>query len=223
MAKKVQSSIVYMQTGALGAAKVITGITNANPAVVSCTAHGFQNGDLIVITGVVGMEEVNNRAFVISGTTDSPLVPNAFTLKDIDSTNYGTYESSSPSLGTAQKATTTAIGEVRGIPNLGGSTPNSIDVTHLRSVRQETLAGMPGQDAASFEVWFDPNTAGHLALVRANEDLADRAFMITQPSSWKLGLYAQVSGLSVAGGDVNSAYSATVTLAQRGAGAWSTI
>ena len=72
-------------------------------------------------------------------------------------------------------------------------------------------------------MWFDPSTANHLNLVRANEDLDDRAFLITQPDSWKLSLYAQVSGLSVAGGDVNAAYSATVTLAQRGAGAWSTI
>jgi hypothetical protein len=223
MAKKVQSTIVYMQTGALSAAKTITAITKANPAVVSCAAHGFSNGDVIVITGVLGMEEVNNRAFVIDDTTDSPLLPNQFALKDIDSTNYGTFEDASPQVAQAQEATMSAIGEVRGVPSLGGSTPNDIDVTHLRSIRQERLAGIPGQENASFELWFDPSTANHLSLVRANEDLADRAFLVTQPVSWNLALYAQVSGLSVAGGDVNAAYSATVTLAQRGAGAWSTI
>jgi hypothetical protein len=39
----------------------IIGITNANPATVTSTAHGLTNGQWVVITGIGGMHQVNNR------------------------------------------------------------------------------------------------------------------------------------------------------------------
>jgi uncharacterized protein (TIGR02217 family) len=66
--------------------KNITGITKANPAVVTAAAHGFTNGKVIYITGVSGMTQVNNLAFTVAGATT-----NTFELSGIDSTNYGTY------------------------------------------------------------------------------------------------------------------------------------
>lgn len=66
----------------------ITGITQANPAVVTATAHGFRNGDLVTITNVVGMTEVNDTEFAIN-----VLTPNTFELRGIDSTGYTAYAS----------------------------------------------------------------------------------------------------------------------------------
>lgn len=51
------------------ASKTITGITQANPGVVTATAHGYSNGDLIWLDGVGGMTQVNNLAFTIAGVT----------------------------------------------------------------------------------------------------------------------------------------------------------
>jgi len=223
MAKKTAGTIVYIQTGALAAVKVITGISKANPAVVTCPTHGYSNGDIVKITGVIGMQQVNNRCFVVDGATDSPLTPNSFKLKGVDSSNYTTFSTNSPGTGHAQKVTTTAVGEVRDIPEMGGTEPNEFDVSHLQSVAEEKLAGLPRQSNISFNIWFDPNTAGHTLLLRANEDLEDRCFLITQPTTWKMSFVAQVGGVKVSGGDVNSAYSASVSLLPRAAGAWSTI
>jgi hypothetical protein len=66
----------------------ITNITQDNPAVVTSAGHGFSNGDRIIITGVVGMTEVNNRQFVVSNVTTDE-----FELTGIDSTNYNAYDS----------------------------------------------------------------------------------------------------------------------------------
>lgn len=66
--------------------KTITGITQANPAVVTCTAHGFVNGDKIVIRNVGGMTQVNNLAFTVANKTD-----NTFELQGINSSAYGAY------------------------------------------------------------------------------------------------------------------------------------
>jgi hypothetical protein len=68
--------------------KNITGITQANPAVVTSAAHGFANGDEVMIKSVAGMEEVNGRIFTIAN-----VAANTFELEGVDSTGYGAYSS----------------------------------------------------------------------------------------------------------------------------------
>lgn len=48
-----------------GTPKNITGITKANPAVVTAVGHGFTTGDSVVICGVGGMTFINDRVFKI--------------------------------------------------------------------------------------------------------------------------------------------------------------
>jgi ketosteroid isomerase-like protein len=81
------------------AAKNITGITQANPAVVTSNSHGFSNGDRLILSGISGMTELNNREVIVAGVT-----ANTFQLKDttntnINSTGYTAYSSG----GTASK------------------------------------------------------------------------------------------------------------------------
>src|SRR3972149_11585574 len=85
---KFQGSTIAVVTefGADSPSKAITAITRADPAVVTSAAHGLTTGDVIRITGVVGMTEVNDEAFIIVKVTD-----NTFQLVDTDSTGYGTY------------------------------------------------------------------------------------------------------------------------------------
>lgn len=69
------------------AAKTITGITNANPGVVSSTAHGYSNGDEVYISGIVGAigTYINNRNFKVANVT-----ANTFELQYMDGTNVNT-------------------------------------------------------------------------------------------------------------------------------------
>lgn len=77
-------------------AQNISGITKANPAVVTYVgADTYANGDRVIITGVVGMTQVNNREFVVTNVSG---VANTFELYDSDgltvnSTAYTTYAS----------------------------------------------------------------------------------------------------------------------------------
>ena len=68
--------------------KAITGITQANPAVVTSSSHGFSNGQTVVIDSVVGMTEVNNLAFTVANATT-----NTFELSGVDSSAYTAYTS----------------------------------------------------------------------------------------------------------------------------------
>lgn len=72
-------------------AQDITGITNANPAVVTYSgSDNYANGDRVIISGVVGMAEVNNQEFTVANVDTGN---NTFELSGIDSTSYGTYSS----------------------------------------------------------------------------------------------------------------------------------
>ena len=51
-----------------GATKTITGVTAANPGVVTSNGHGMPNGTKIVISGVVGMTELNGNTYYVANT-----------------------------------------------------------------------------------------------------------------------------------------------------------
>ena len=79
----------YKDNGQItNASKNITGITQANPAVVTVSSHGYSNGDDVWINGVVGMTQVNGRRFRIANTTT-----NTFELQGVNSTGYTAYAS----------------------------------------------------------------------------------------------------------------------------------
>ena len=59
--------------------KTITGITQANPAVVTSNSHDYSDGDFVIITSVVGMTEVNGKTFKVANKTT-----NTFELQDVD-------------------------------------------------------------------------------------------------------------------------------------------
>ena len=74
------------------AGKSISAITKANPGQVTAAAHGFSNGDIIYISGVVGMTQVNGLYFTIT-VVDA----NNFTI-GVNTSAYSAYVSG----GTAQ-------------------------------------------------------------------------------------------------------------------------
>jgi hypothetical protein len=80
----------------------ISGATNANPGVITDTAHGYNNGDWVFITGIVGMVQLNNNYFIVQS-----VAANTYTLTDlngnaINTTTFGAYVSG----GTAQRVYT---------------------------------------------------------------------------------------------------------------------
>lgn len=77
----------------LEAAKAITGITAADPAVVTSASHGYANGDEVYIAGVVGMTEVNGQFYRAAN-----VAANTFELQDVygndvDSSAFTAYAS----------------------------------------------------------------------------------------------------------------------------------
>ncbi len=76
----------------------ITGATAANPVVITATAHGLLVGDVVRISGVVGMVELNGNQYTLA-----TIQTNSFELRsvptddsasaDIDGTGFTGYTS----------------------------------------------------------------------------------------------------------------------------------
>lgn len=71
-----------------GMAQVITGITQANPAVVTVAGHGLTTGQSVLIESVSGMTEINGQWSEIT-----VLDADTFEMDWIDSTGYTAYSS----------------------------------------------------------------------------------------------------------------------------------
>lgn len=71
--------------------KVITAITQANPAVVTSAAHGLSNGDDVYISGVIGMTNLNGRTVRIKNVTANTFELTDYQGNNINSTSYGAY------------------------------------------------------------------------------------------------------------------------------------
>lgn len=71
--------IRFIQDGAyvLEPAKTVTGVSSADPGVVTAAAHGYANGDWIKLFEVNGPIELNQQTYVVAGVTT-----NTFQLKD---------------------------------------------------------------------------------------------------------------------------------------------
>ena len=68
--------------------KAIMNVTKANPPRVSAFNHGFSNGDRVLISGVSGMSELNNREFTVAN-----VAADDFELSGVNASAYGSYMS----------------------------------------------------------------------------------------------------------------------------------
>ena len=79
----------------------ITGATQANPVVITATAHGYSNGDVVQIEDLVGlgsdagMTELNGNRYTVNNkaTNTFEIQSMASTPVDIDGTAFGSYVS----------------------------------------------------------------------------------------------------------------------------------
>lgn len=73
--------------------KTITAITKANPGVVSSTAHGFSDGDKVLLSDILGMTELNGESVLVASAAANSFAITDLSGNNINTTNYTTYVS----------------------------------------------------------------------------------------------------------------------------------
>lgn len=71
----------------------ITGATAAEPVVITAVNHGLSNGDQVKIDNVLGMTELNNKAYLVANKTDDTFELTDLNGVDIDGAAYTAYVS----------------------------------------------------------------------------------------------------------------------------------
>lgn len=172
---KFQGSVIQLLTGFGGSPlAAITGITQANPAVVTSNSHGLDNGDFVMLASVVGMEEVNDELFVVDNVTN-----NTFELVGIDSTGYGAYASG----GTFDLGTMSNFCELTNYNRQGGSSPE-IPATTVCSSAAEYELGLPDFGTTAIDFNFAPLTSAVQGALHAAYLAGDKiAVRVTLPKN----------------------------------------
>lgn len=147
---------IFSVATAFGTAKTVSGITNATQGVVTATAHGFTNGDVVEITS--GWGKLNKRTFEIgSVTTDT------FVLLKADTTSLEFYPSGS-SAGSARKVTTwQQLIKVMN-PSSSGGEPKQVTYRFLDSDVEYSINDGFSATSYNLELDDDDTTAGYTAL-----------------------------------------------------------
>lgn len=152
----------------LASAKTVTAITNANPAVATCTGHGYTTGDEIMLSS--GWEDATDSVYKIDAVD-----ANSFKILGLDTTNTSFFPTGSGG-GSAQKLSAwTAIPQVLTISASGGDA-RFTDVNPL--AKRNGIRIPTGFNATSItlSLGFDATNASYKSMVGISRSLSKVAF-----------------------------------------------
>ena len=72
----------------IAASKAITGATQTNPVRLTIAAHGYATGRLAMVTGVVGMTQINDKVYKLT-----VIAADTMSLNGVDGTTFSAYTS----------------------------------------------------------------------------------------------------------------------------------
>jgi hypothetical protein len=184
-----QGSTLAIGTGT-GSAKTITAIQVGNPTILTIAAHGFNNGDVVTLTGLTGAD-----AALLNGSqlTVRDITTNTFAVK-VDTTGKAITAS-----GSATPTTFTNVANVKTFSGFDGSA-SEIDVTNLQSTAKEYRLGLTDPGQFTIEIDYDGTNAGHIALRSKQSSGVLCSFQLTLPNLSVITFSGYVKKFSLAGG-----------------------
>lgn len=162
MAVTLPNGVIFSLGTAIDTAKTVTAISNANPAVASASAHGYTNGDIILLNS--GWQKINDRLFRVANQASG-----TFELAGQDTSNLTLFPSGT-SAGSARKVTAwTQISQVLECTTSGGE----MQFATYSFLETDYESQIPTQHSAmslQLSIADDPTLAGYAALKKAAAD-----------------------------------------------------
>lgn len=204
MALTLSNGTTVSISNGFDAAKTISATTNADPAVATSTAHGYSNGDYVVVSS--GWVRLSERVVRVAGSaTDS------FELEGIDTSNTTIYPSGGGA-GTAKRVTGwTQLTQILSSSSTGGE-QQFWEGQFLEGDRQIRIPTTKSAAGISFTIADDPTLPGYILAKEANDDRMPRAVMLTLANGAKLMYYAYISLSTIPSLNVNEPMQVEVTL-----------
>jgi len=187
----------------------ITGISAADPAVVSHGGSDPSDGDFVILQNVGGLNEVNNRVFRVDNQAAG-----TFELEGFDSSALDAYTSG----GTFAVLTMgNSFSTFLSFSGSGGEA-SEIDVTTVHDTIDQSVPGNKSAVSYSIASVWDPSDAGFLALEVADDDQVDRAFEIRFQDSSRFLFSGRVSFLGTPTGSAGERVESPAGISVRGRG-----
>ena len=197
---------------AIGTAKTITAATNAAPGVFTSVAHGYLDGDVILLK-TMGMNEVNFRVFVVTAkATDTFQLEDPAGTGSISTSAYGVFTS-----GTAEKLTLgTTLSGVQDFSAEGGDI-KFVDITTVHDLND--MQDVVGSSAMSYKLTmqWDPADSAQMAMRTAFETQAAKGFKFTWPNGRFMLFYGSVGYSGMPGGGKQGVTTAAAAISMKGA------
>jgi len=207
---KLWSKVVIALQSALATAVTISGITKANPGVVSFSGTDPANGDYVLLL-VTGMNQINGRVFRVASLSAGV----SFELEGEDTTLYDTFAA-----GTAQVITFGTNLDVISAVTVSGGERAEVNVTTVHDDQDKVILGNASSIAFAMEALHDIADPGLIALAQADATKAKLAAHITFSDLSRTLLYGQVSATLIPTGSTGDKVTTPVkfTLASRPTG-----
>lgn len=174
MSVSLPNGVVFNVASAYAAAKTITAITNANPAVVTCAAHGLTDGDIIVLAS--GWNKLNEKAVRVANSDT-----NTFELEGVDTTNTTSFPAGG-GVGTLREVTSwVQISQVLENTSQGGD-QQFVTYSFLEEDVEHQIPTVKSASSIQFSIGDDASLAWYPILSAANDDRQPRAVKAVLPS-----------------------------------------
>lgn len=189
-------------------AKQITAITNANPPVATCTGHGYDDGDLIIVKS--GWNGLNDRVFRVANSDT-----NTFELEGADTTNTTNFPAGS-GVGSAQEIVQQQqIDQVLEFSMTGGE-QQYVTYAFLEEDFERNLPSVFSAQSIEVRVADDPTNAGFIALTALERQKLNRPLQLVLPNGSMLLYYGTVSFSSTPSVTKGEVMSCPMTLSLQG-------
>jgi len=186
------------------AAKAVTAITNANPAVATAAAHGLADGDVIVVAS--GWTRLNDK---VARVADSDT--GTFELEGINTTNTVVYTAGAGTGSVRSVSGWAQISQITGNTSSGGE-QQFTTFGFLEESDDRQLPTTKSPISMSITVADDPDLPYVAVVEAADDDRAPRVLRLTLPNGSVIYYNAYVSITSTPTLDRNSIMTRTITL-----------
>lgn len=185
MAVQLPNGVVFSLGTTIDAAKTVSSISNANPAVATSTAHGFANGDIILLNS--GWQKLNDRLLRVANQASG-----TFELAGQDTTSTTLYPTGT-SAGSAKKVSAwTQITQVLECSTSGGE----MQFATYSFLENDFESQIPTQHSAqslTMSIADDPTLAGYVALKKAAADRQAIPLRAQMPNGSVIYYYGYIS------------------------------
>ena len=192
-----------------GSATTVSGITNANPAVCTSTAHGFVDGDEVLL--VSGWEDATDTVYKVD-----QLTVDTFSLLGLDTSDTNWFAPGGGANSTAYKVSTwIEIPQVLSISTSGGD-PR---FTTIQPLAKRNAINVPtGFNASSITLTLghDPSNANYQTMLNISRRLAKVAFKMVLSGGASSYGYGYLAVSEVPSLNVNQANQVTAALTMLG-------